>query len=138
MTDQAPLLLVFACGWLLACLWLVLIGRLLNQLSRNDPAAYVALGKPVMRWLWWRWPASARSGAPRVVLQVQGRLDLTTLYSVDAAASIARLARLIALNSPQLEMSLATQRQQQRLRACGVAFVLCLCFVVALAVLGAG
>jgi len=44
MTDLAPLLLLFTCGWLLACLWLVLMGRLLNQLSRNEPAAYAALG----------------------------------------------------------------------------------------------
>jgi hypothetical protein len=50
MTDLAPLLLLFACGWLLACLWLVRMGRLRNQLSRNEPAAYSALGKPLMRW----------------------------------------------------------------------------------------
>jgi len=90
MTGLVPLLLLFVSGWLLASLWLVLIGRLLNQLSRNEPAAYVALGKPVMRWLWWRWPASAPICGPRLVLQVRGRLDLSTMYSVDALGAIAR------------------------------------------------
>ena len=73
MTDLAPLLLLFACGWLLACLWLVLMGRLLNQLSRNEPAAYAALGKPVIRWLWWSWPASAPHKGSRLFLQARGR-----------------------------------------------------------------
>ena len=51
MTSLAPLLLLFFSGWLLGGLWLVLMARLLTQLSRNDPAAYGALGQPVMRWL---------------------------------------------------------------------------------------
>ena len=138
MTDLAPLLLLFACGWLLACLWLVLMGRLLNQLSRNEPAAYAALGKPVMRWLWWRWPESAPGSGPCLLLQARGRLDVSTPYSVDEVGSIARVALWIVLNRPNLAVSRATRRQQQRLRACAIGFVLCLLGVVLLAVLGSG
>jgi hypothetical protein len=111
MTDLAPFLLLFACGWLLAALWLVLMGRLLNQLSRNDPAAYAALGKPVMRWLWWRWPASASCSGPRLLLQARGRLDLSTMYSVEEVGSIAKVALWIVLNRPNLAVSRTTRRQ---------------------------
>ena len=138
MTDLAPLLLLFACGWLLACLWLVLMGRLLNQLSRNDPAAYAALGKPVMRWLWWRWPASAPCSGPRLLLQARGRLDLSTMYSVEEVGSIAKVALWIVLNRPNLAVSRTTRRQQQQLLACAFGFVLCLLGVVLLALLGSG
>ena len=136
MTDLAPLLLLFACGWLLACLWLVLMGRLLNQLSRNDPAAYAALGKPVMRWLWWHWPVSAPSSGPRLRLQARGRLDVSTLYSVDEVGAIARVAIWIVLNRPKLAVSRATTRQQQQLLACAIGVVLCLLGVVLLGLLG--
>ena len=138
MTDLAPFLLLFACGWLLAVLWLVLMGRLLNQLSRNDPAAYAALGKPVMRWLWWHWPVSAPSSGPRLRLQARGRLDVSTLYSVDEVGAIARVALWIVVNRPNLEVSRATRRQQQSLLACAIGFVLCLLGVVLLALLGSG
>jgi len=138
MTDLAPLLLPFACGWVLACLWLVLMGRLLNQLSRNEPAAYAALGKPVMRWLWWRWPASAPGSGPRLLLQARGRLDLSTMYSVEEVGAIARVAVWIVLNRPKLAVSRATRRQRQRLRVCAFGFVLCLLGVVLLALLGSG
>ena len=136
MTDLAPFLLLFACGWLLAVLWLVLMGRLLNQLSRNDPAAYAALGKPVMRWLWWHWPVSAPSSGPRLRLQARGRLDVSTLYSVDEVGAIARVALWIVVNRPNLEVSRATRRQQQSLLACAIGFVLCLLGVVLLGLLG--
>jgi len=138
MTGFVLLLLAFACGWLLACLWLVLMGRLLNELSRNEPAAYAALGKPVMRWLWWRWPASAPGSGPRLFLQARGRVDLATMYSVDEMGAIARVALWIVLNRPTLAVSRATRRQQQRLRACAIGFVLCLLGVVLLVVLGSG
>jgi hypothetical protein len=138
MTDLAHLLLVFACGWLLACLWLVLMGRLLTQLSRNEPAAYAALGKPVMRWLWWRWPASAPSSGPRLLLEARGRLDLSTTYSVDEVGSIAKVALWIVLNRPNLAVSRTTKRQQQQLLACAIGFVLCLLGVVLVALLGSG
>ena len=138
MTDLAPLLLLFASGWLLACLWLVLMGRLLNQLSRNEPAAYVALGKPVMRWLWWRWPASAPCGGPPLSIQARGRLDLSTMYSVEEVGSIAKVALWIVLNRPNLAVSRTTRRQQQQLLACAFGFVLCLLGVVLLALLGSG
>ena len=138
MTDLAPLLLVFACGWLLACLWLVLMGRLLHQLRRNDPAAYVALGKPVMRWLWWRWPASAPSSGPRLVLYARGRLDLSTMYSVDEVGAIAKVALWILLNRPNLAVSRTIKRQQQQLLACAIGVVLCLLGVVLVALLGSG
>jgi len=138
MTDLAPLLLVFACGWMLAFLWLVLMGRLLHQLSSNDPAAYVALGKPVMRWLWWRWPASAPSSGPRLLLQARGRLDLSTTYSVEEVGSIAKVALWILLNRPNLAVSRTTKRQQQQLLACAIGFVLCLLGVVLVALLGSG
>ena len=138
MTDLAQLLLVFACGWLLACLWLVLMGRLLNQLSRNEPAAYAALGKPVMRWLWWSWPASAPDSGPRLVLQARGRVDLSTMYSVDEVGAIARVALWIVLNRPKLAVSRTTRRQQQQLLACAIGFVLCLLGVVLLALQGSG
>ena len=136
MTGLVTLLLLFASGWLLACLWLVLIGRLLNQLSRNDPAAYAALGKPVMRWLWWSWPASAPYNGPRLLLQASGRVDLATLYSVDEVGAIARVAIWIVLNRPKLAVSYATRRQQQQLLACAIGFVLCLLGVVLLGLLG--
>ena len=138
MTGLVPLLLLFASGWLLACLWLVLIGRLLNQLSRNDSAAYAALGKPVMRWLWWSWPAFAPDSGPRPVLQDRTRLDYSTMYSVDEVGAIARVAVWIILNRPNLAVSRATKRQQQQLLACAIGFVLCVLGVVLLALLGAG
>jgi hypothetical protein len=65
MTQWIPFLLFFA--------------RLFYQLSRNDPAAYAELGKPVMRWLWWRWPASAPGSGPRLFLQARGRLDVSCM-----------------------------------------------------------
>jgi len=138
MTGFFLLLLVFACGWLLACLWLVLMGRLLNQISRNEPAAYAALGKPVMRWLWWRWPASAPGSGPRLLLQARGRLDLSTMYSVEEVGAIARVALWIVFNRPKLALSRTTRRHQQQLLACVIGFVLCLLGVVLLALLGAG
>ena len=138
MTDLAHLLLVFACGWLLACLWLVLMGRLLTQLSRNEPAAYAALGKPVMRWLWWRWPASAPSSGPRLLLQARGRLDLSTTYSVEEVGAIAKVALWIVLNRPNLAVSRTTKRQQQQLLACAIGFALCLLGVVLVTLLGSG
>ncbi len=51
MTVQVLLVLAFPCGWLLACFWLVLMSRLLHQLSRIEPAAYAALGKLLTPWL---------------------------------------------------------------------------------------
>ena len=138
MTDLAPLLLLFVCGWLLACLWLVLMGRLLNQLSRNEPAAYAALGKPVMRWLWWRWPESVPGSGPRQLLQARGRLDLSTMYSVEEVGSISKVALWIVLNRPKLAVSRATRRQQQQLLGCAIGFVLCLLGFVLLALLGSG
>jgi len=138
MIGLVSLLLLFASGWLLASLWLVLIGRLLNELSRNEPAAYAALGKPVMRWLWWRWPASAPGSGPRLFLQARGRVDLATMYSVDEMGAIARVALWIVLNRPKLAVCRATRRQQQWLRACAIGFVLCLLGVVLLVVLGSG
>ena len=136
MADLAPLLLLFACGWLLACLWLVLMGRLLNQLSRNDPAAYAALGKPVMRWLRWRWPASSPRSGPRLLLQARGRLDLSTMYSVEEVGAIAKVALWIVLNRPNLAVRHATRRQRQQLLGCAIGFVLCLLGVVLLGLLG--
>ena len=136
MTGLVPLLLLFASGWLLACLWLVLIGGLLNQLTRNDPAAYAALGKPVMRWFWWRWPASAPGSGPRLIVQARGRLDLSTMYSVEEMGAIAKVARWIVFNRPNLPVSRATRRQQQQLLACAIGFVLCLLGVVLLGLLG--
>ena len=136
MTGLVPLLLPFVSGWLLASLWLVLIGRLLTQLSRNEPAAYAALGKPVIRWLWWSWPASAPHKGSRLFLQARGRVDLATLYSVDEVGAIARVAIWIVLNRPKLAVSYATRRQQQQLLACAIGFVLCLLGVVLLALLG--
>jgi hypothetical protein len=138
MTGFVLLLLAFACGWLLACLWLVLMGRLLDQLSRNEPAAYAILGKPVMRWLWWSWPASAPGSGPRLILQARGRLDVSTMYSVDEMGAIARVAHWIIINRPTVAVSRATRRQQQRLRACAIGFVLCLLGVLLLVVLGSG
>ena len=138
MTDVAPLLLLFACGWLLACLWLVLMGRLLNQLSRNEPAAYAALGKPVMRWLWWRWPAFAPCGGPPLSIQARGRLDLSTMYSLEEVGSIAKVSLWIVLNRPNFAVSLTTRRQQQQLLACAIGFVLCLLGGVLLALLSSG
>ncbi len=55
MSLLASLLLLFACGWLLAALWLVLMARLLNQLFRYEPGAYEALGSaPVAQGQWQR------------------------------------------------------------------------------------
>ncbi|MBW0167532.1 MAG: hypothetical protein KXJ49_08535 [Vulcanococcus sp.] len=114
------------------------MSRLLNQLSRNDPAAYVALGKPVMRWLWWSWPASAPSSGPRLLLQARGRLDLATMYYVEEVGSITKVALWIVLNRPNLAVSRTTRRQQQQLLACAIGFVLCLLGVLLVALLGSG
>ena len=136
MTGLTALLLLFACGWLLAVLWLVLMARLLNQLFCSDPAAYVALGRPVMRWLWWSWPSPDRGSAPRLFVQTTGGFELATLYSIKEVASISRVAIWIVLNSPNLTVNRVTKRQQRRLRACGLGFVLFLLGVVLLVVLG--
>jgi hypothetical protein len=138
MSQLSSLLLLFACGWLLAALWLVLMARLLNQLFRHDPASYEALGRPQMRWLWLSWPASKRRAAPRLFLRANGSVELSTLYSIDELASLLRLVIWIALNCPKLELARATKRQQRQLRACGLGFLLCLAGVVLLAALGSG
>jgi len=138
MIRLAPLLLLFACGWLLGALWLVLMARLLNQLFCADPAAYAALGRPVMRWLWWSWPTPERGLAPRLFVQVNGSLQLSTMYSRDELASMSRVAIWIALNRPKLVVNRATKRQQRRLRACGIGFLLSFLGIVLLAVLGSG
>jgi hypothetical protein len=136
MTKLIPFLLLFACGWLLAALWLVLMARLLNQLCRGDPDVYNALGCPVMRWLWWSWPAPDRGAPPRLFVQPTGNLELATQYSLDEVFVISRLAIWIALNRPNLDVNRVTKRQQRRLRACGLGFLLCLFVVVLLAVVG--
>ena len=138
MIRLAPLLLLFASGWLLAVLWLVLMARLLNQLFRVDPAAYAALGRPVMRWLCWSWPTPEPGLAPRLFVKANGSLQLSTMYLLDEVGSISRLAIWIALNRPNLVVARATTRQQRRLRACGIGFLLCFLGVVLVAVLGSG
>ena len=138
MSLLSSLLLLFACGWLLAALWLVLMARLLNQLFRHDPGAYEALGRPQMRLLWWSWPTPERGSAPRLFLKAKGSVELSTLYSINELASLSRLAIWIALNRPKLELARAAKRQQRQLRVCGLGFLLCLCGVVLLAALGSG
>ena len=122
MTRLIPLLLLFACGWLLAALWLVLMGRLLNQLFVWEPASYKALGRPVMRWLWRSWPTPDRGSPPRLFIQSTGGLELATMYSIKEVASISRVAIWIALNRPNLAVNPVTKHQQRRLRACGLCF----------------
>ncbi len=136
MPQLRFLLVLFACAWLLAALWLVLMARLLNQLCHQDPAAYETLGCPQMRWLWWSWPTPQRASAPRLFLMANGRVEVSTLYSIDELASLARLVIWIALNRPKLELTRATKRQQRQLSACGLGFLLFLVGVVLLAVLG--
>jgi hypothetical protein len=138
MPQLRFLLVLFACGWLLAALWLVLMARLLNHLVRQEPAAYETLGRPQMRWLLWSWPAPERASAPRLFLMANGRVEVTTLYSIDELAALARLVIWIALNRPKCELTRATKRQQRQLRVCGLGFLLCLGGVVLLAVLGSG
>ena len=135
MSLLYSLLLLFACGWLLAALWLVLMARLLDHLFCHDPGAYEALGRPQMRWLWWSWPTPQRCSAPRLFIKAKGSLELTTLYSINELASLSRLATWIALNRPKLELARGTKRQQRQLRACGLGFLLCLGGVVLLAAL---
>jgi len=91
-----------------------------------------------MRWLWWRWPASAPGSGPRLFLQARGRVDLATMYSVEEMGAIARVTLWIVLNRPKLAVSRATRRQPQRLRVCAIGFVLCLLGVVLLVALGSG
>jgi hypothetical protein len=138
MPQLRFLLVLFACAWLLAALWLVLMARLLNQLCNQDPAAYETLGRPQMRWLWWSWPTPERALAPRLFHMANGRVDVSTLYSIDELASLARLVIWIALDRPKLELTRATKCQQRQLRVCGLGFLLCLGGVVLLAVLGSG
>jgi hypothetical protein len=138
MPQLRFLLVLFACGWLLAALWLVLMARLLNHLVRQEPAAYETLGRPQMRWLCWGSPTPERALAPRLFLMANGRVEVSTLYSIDELASLARLVIWIALNRPKLELTRATKRQQRQLRACGLGFLLCLGWVVLRAVLGSG
>ena len=110
MSQLSLLLVLFACGFLLAVLWLVLMARLLNQLFRHDPAAYEALGRPQMRWLWWTWPTPERGSAPRLFFKASGSVELLTLYTVDIFTSLARLTSWIALNRPRLELVRTTKR----------------------------
>jgi hypothetical protein len=138
MSQLAPLLVLFACGWLLASLWLLLMARMLNQLFRHDSGAYEALGRPQMHWLWWNWPTAEKGAAPRLFLRGNGGLELSTLYSVDELASLSRRAIWIALNHPKLVLARTTKRQQRQLRVCGLGFLLCLGGVVLLAALGPG
>ncbi len=114
------------------------MARLLNQLFRHDPAAYEALGRPQMRWLWWSWPTPERGSAPRLFLKAKGSIELLTLYSINELASLSRLAIWVALNRPKLELARATKCRQRQLRACGLGFLLCLGGVVLLAALGSG
>ncbi|MBM5784338.1 MAG: hypothetical protein FJ076_05725 [Cyanobacteria bacterium K_DeepCast_35m_m1_288] len=88
-----------------------------------------------MRWLWWRWPESAPGSRPRLLLQARGRLDVSTLYSVDEVGSIARVALWIVLNRPNLAVRRTIRLQQQQLLACAIGFVLCLLGVVLLALM---
>ena len=137
MESLYPVLLVFACGWLLAGLWLVLTSKLLNQLFRNDPEAYAALGSPVMRWLWWSWPTPKKGRPPFLSLTglAQKRLELRTMYAPDEVGSISKVAIWIFSNRPKLEVSRTTKRQQRRIRVCGLGFAACLVGALVLAAL---
>jgi hypothetical protein len=138
MTSTYPLLLLFACGWLLAVLWLVLISSLLNQLFRNEAEAYSALGSPVVRWLWWSWPTPEMGRPPFLSLTglAKGRLELSTMYSPQEVRSISKVAIWIFFNRPNLEVGRPTKRQQRRIRVCGIGFLICLVGVVVLAAVG--
>jgi len=97
------------------------MGRLLNQLSRNEPAAY-----------------AAREAGDALVLQARGRLDSSTMYIVEEVGTIARIALWIVLNRPNLAVRRTIRLQQQQLLAYAIGFVLCLLGVVLLALLGSG
>lgn len=138
MEPIVPVLLVFAYAWLLAALWLVLMSMLLNQLISNDPEAYTALGSPIMRWLWWSWPAPGRDRPPflSVTELTKGRLELTTMYSPREIGSISRVAIWIFFNHPTLEVSRLTKRHQRRIRACGIGFAVCLIVILIMVAIG--
>jgi hypothetical protein len=130
------LLPLFAFTWLMALLWLVLLTRLLQRLAQRDPAAYAALGRPVMRWLWWSWP-NAREGLPPFLSLtglLQRRVALQTRYAPAEVGSMLRLVRWILCNSPRLTVSRRAQRLQVQLRLCVLVFALGLVGVVVLAV----
>ena len=136
MTALQPLLLLFGLTWLLAALWLALMARLLQQLHRQDPEAYAALGSPVMRWLWWCWP-SPRDGLPPFVSLTdlsQGRLTLTTQYRPAEIGSMLGLLGWVLRDRPRLQVSLASRRLQTQLRLSALGFGLGFAGVLLLAV----
>lgn len=139
MSALQPLLLLFGLTWLLAALWLALVARLLQQLHRHDPEAYAALGRPVVRWLWWCWPTPRDGQPPFVSLTglTQRRLTLTTLYGPAEIGSMLRLLRWVLRDRPRLNVSLASRRLQAQLRLCALGFGLGFAGVLMLAV-GAG
>ena len=135
---MSQLLPLMAITWLLAGLWLMLTARLLQHLVQHDLEAYNALGRPVMRWLWWSWP-TPRSGLPPFVSLTglaQGQLQLKTLYPIDEIQALLRLNRWILLNRPRLRVSPTARRLQRQLRGCALAFVLGLIATVAWAAVG--
>lgn len=140
MSAMAGLLPLMAFTGLMAALWLALMGRLLNQLARFDSEAYSALGRPVMRWLWWSWPTPPpQPGLPpflSLTALAQRRLELHTLYTPAEIKSTLRLGRWIVSNRPRLRLSPGSKRLQRTLRVIGLVFVLGFAGVVLLAALG--
>lgn len=135
MNQLLPLV---AITWLLAALWLVLTARVLQQLAQHDLESYIALGRPVMRWLWWSWP-TPRPGLPPFLSLgglAQGQLQLKTLYPIDEIPSLLRLLRWILLSRPPLSVSPTVRRLQRQLRGCALAFVLALAATVVRAAVG--
>jgi hypothetical protein len=137
MNPMTPLLGVFGLGWLLAMLWLVLMPQLLQRLARQNPEAYDALGRPMMRWLWWSWPNAGRGLPPFLSLTGlrQGRVELQTLYAPAEIGSMLRLGGWILFNRPRLAVGRAARRLQLQLRLCALGFGLALTGVIAIGII---
>jgi hypothetical protein len=105
-------------------------------LAQDNPEAYAALGRPVMRWLWWGWPDATGGLPPFLSLTglLQRRVALQTLYTPAEVGSMLRLGRWILFNRPLLGVTRGAQRLRVQLRLCALGFGLGLLGVVALAV----
>lgn len=93
---MALLLALMAVAMTTAALWLVCMARFLSRLHSDAPAVYDALGRPVMRYLWWTVPSSRAPAGHGVLVQAaSGRLSLGTGYTPGEIRATGRLLAFV-------------------------------------------
>ena len=76
---------------LFALAWLATMVRFLTRFARSEPAAYDALGRPVMRFLMWNIPAGPPADAPHRLVVGPGVIDAQTYYTPEQVHATLRL-----------------------------------------------